>query len=176
MNPDQRAGYLAWSLLLTDAFSTPSLYGGYYSVVINEADAVPRLSQIRLLDLMDRLREHHLVVLLTSNDDLPEFDSRFRSRVKPQFFTAQGLAPLARDWLLNIAGTEGIPVSKKEAARIVKLSHNNLRACLQALELLGAERRVMAPTSGLPEAPAPQDTVDTRTGKVAAIEGQNAAV
>jgi replication-associated recombination protein RarA len=161
---------------IADAFATPSLYGGFYAVIINEADEIPRLSQIRLLDLMDRLVEHHLVLLLTSNDELPEFDARFRSRVKPQLFTAMGLAPLARDWLLNIADAEGIPISKNEAARIVKLSHNNLRACLQSLELLAAERKSgVIPAPVVPDTLTPKDTVPI-TSKLVADQRQIAGV
>jgi len=103
---------------------------------------------------------------MTSNDVLPDFDSRFLSRTKPQLFTAQGLAPRARDWLIRIAAAEGIPISKKEAARVVKLAHNNLRACLQSLELLGAERRVVGPCA-LPDATQLMDIVPS-SGRVMA--------
>jgi DNA polymerase III delta subunit len=159
---------------LTSAFSTPSVFGGYYSLIVNEADKIPSLAQIRLLDLMDRLPEYNLTMVLTSNDELPDFDSRFLSRTKPQLFTAQGLAPLARDWLSRIAAAEGIPLSKSEAARIVKISHNNLRACLQSLELLGAERKsVVIPAPQMPDIPPPQDTLPT-TGNPAANPRQTA--
>ncbi len=113
-------------------------------------------------------------MVLTSNDELPDFDSRFLSRTKPQLFTAQGLAPLARDWLLRIADAEGIPLDRREASRIVKISHNNLRACLQSLELLGAERKSgVIPAPQMPDIPPPKDTLPT-TGNPAANPRQTA--
>ena len=154
-------------------FGTPPLYGGLYSIIVNEADKIPQLAQIRLLDLLDRLKELSLVMFFTSNEELSDFESRFLSRVKSQPFTSQGLAPRAVDWLVKIAAVENIPLSRREAARVVKNSHNNLRACLQELELRGAEHMVMAPTS-LPDAPAPKDTVPT-SGKAVANNRQTAA-
>ena len=159
---------------LTAAFTTRPLCGGFYSIVVHEADCIPRLAQVRLLDLLDRLKECHAVVLLTSNDDLPSFEDRFLSRVRTQLFTAQGLAPVAKSWLLRIAANENIRITPVEAGRIIKLSKNNLRKALSDLEVLGAERRVTAPAPSLPDAPMPPDTVPS-TGEPVADRRPTAA-
>ena len=146
---------------LTADFTTRPLYGGLYSIVVHESDCIPRLAQIRMLDLLDRLKECHAVLLFTSNDDLPNFEDRFLSRVKTQLFTSQGLAPVAKSWLLRIAAAENIPLTPEQAKRIIKLSRNNLRKALQDLEVLGSECSddVRAVTSELPHAPIPRDLV-----------------
>jgi DNA polymerase III delta subunit len=140
---------------LTGDFTYWPLYGGYHSVIVNEADSIPRLAQVRLLDLLERLEEFHAVLVFTSNDDLTGFEDRFLSRVRPQLFTTQGLAEKAIDWLLRIAEAESIPLSKQHARRLVKNAKNNLRTALQALELLGAETG----TSSLLNSPLPNLTL-----------------
>jgi hypothetical protein len=82
--------------------------------------------------------------------------------------SARAFSALAKDWLLRIAAAEIIPISPQEAARVVKLSKNNLRACLQALELHGAERRLLAP-SGLPEVAPVKNLAQTAGNMVAVV-------
>jgi len=101
---------------------------------------------VRFLDLAERLREFHLVICLTSNEDLDNFESRFLSRLKPQLLSNQGIAEPAKDWLLNIACLEGIPLTRHQATRIIKLSCNNLRDALQRVEIHGAECAAERPT------------------------------
>ncbi len=124
---------------LVSSFTYRPLGGGHHVVIVHESDAIPRLAQIRLLDLLERLKEFHLVMCFTSNEDLENFEGRFLSRVKPQLFSNQGIANPAKDWLLRIARLEGIPLTKPQAVRIIKLSCNNLRGALQRLEIHGAE-------------------------------------
>ena len=120
---------------LAASFTSGCLFGRYHTVVINECDSMPAAAQIRFLDILDRLKQCKTVVICTSNDDLASFEERFLSRVRPQLFTSQGLANPARDWLQRVADQEGIPLTAAQAARIVKLSKNNLRAALQGLEV-----------------------------------------
>jgi replication-associated recombination protein RarA len=159
---------------LAEAFVYRPLYGDFHTVVVQEADSIPKISQIRLLDLLDDLAGARLVMVFTSNDNISDFEARFVSRLKPQSFTSQGIAPPATSWLLRIAALENIPLTPKEAKRIIKLSCSNLRTALQELELLGAERRIEVP-SVLPDAPIPCNLVAPTTGKAAANSRPTAA-
>jgi replication-associated recombination protein RarA len=113
------------------------MFGSLYAVIVDEADEIPRLAQVRLLSLMEDLK--HACFFFTSNASLENFEPRFLGRVKPQLFTRQGLLLPGAEMLLRIARQEEIALNKPTAERIVRESKNDLRASIQRLAVVGAE-------------------------------------
>jgi replication-associated recombination protein RarA len=56
-----------------------SLFGDYRLVIINEADEIPRVAQVRLLSVLDDLPDG-AAVLCTSNCKIKDFEERFQTR------------------------------------------------------------------------------------------------
>jgi replication-associated recombination protein RarA len=56
-----------------------SLYGDYQLILIDEADEIPRVAQVRLLTLLDELPDS-AAVICTSNCPLKNFENRFQTR------------------------------------------------------------------------------------------------
>jgi replication-associated recombination protein RarA len=116
------------------------LFGDRYSFVIDEADAIPAGGQIRLLRLLEIAR--YCCFIFTSNEGTDQFEARFLSRLIVQTFSNQGLAEPAARWLSQVARAEGLEMSINEGEKIMRTSRNNLRAALQALEILLAENEI----------------------------------
>jgi replication-associated recombination protein RarA len=114
--------------------STRPMLGGYHTMIIDEADAIPPVAQVRLLGMLDRIG--YGCVIFTSNDELGDFDARFLSRLQCQLFTSQGLLGPASIWLMEIARKEEIPLKLTDAERLVRYEKNNLRGALQALDAI----------------------------------------
>jgi replication-associated recombination protein RarA len=112
------------------------VWGGYHALVINEADSVPRLAQVRLLEMVEDMA--NAVVIATANSDLDSFESRLTSRFYLQQFTKEGLLQPGADWLEGIAALEGIRVTRNALERMVVDSKSNLRAALQSLDTYAA--------------------------------------
>ncbi len=125
---------------MVTTFTHRPLYGDLHSVIINESDEMPRIAQVRLLEVLERLKEYQAVFILTSNENLTNFEDRLLARVKPQSFTTQGIRPKAAAWLMKIAALEGIAITPARARRLVKLAKNSLRKALQDLEVFAAEQ------------------------------------
>ena len=131
------------------------LFGLYHAIVVDEADAIPRAAQVRLLQVLDH--PGSAVWLFSSNDGIEEFEPRFVSRCKPLPFTSQGLLSVATPWLTDIAAKEGIPLEKKMAERILKDERNNLRGAIQSLDILRSHHRLggvrVPPLAAVPSLP-----------------------
>jgi DNA polymerase III delta subunit len=130
----------------------PPLFGKLHAFVVDEADAIPRGGQIRLLGLLENPGPS--VWVFTSNEGLDDFEPRFVSRVKALHFSSQGIFDPATEWLMTIAKKESVVLSKATAQRLIRESKNNLRAALQALELMKADQG----KGGLPRAGAAPKT------------------
>ncbi len=109
------------------------LWGDFHLLIVNEADQITAGGQIRLLQLLEICRD--TIWIFTSNESLDSLDPRFVSRTKSINFSAQGLLQPAAHWLKEVAKKEGHELSNEQAAKIVRQSQNNLRTCLQELEL-----------------------------------------
>jgi replication-associated recombination protein RarA len=116
----------------------PPLFGKLHAFVVDEADSIPRGGQIRLLGMLEN--PGPTVWVFTSNEGLDDFEPRFVSRVKALHFSTQGMFDPATKWLLTIAKEEGVALSKATAQRLIRECKNNLRAALQALELMKADQ------------------------------------
>jgi replication-associated recombination protein RarA len=114
--------------------ATRPMLGGFHTMIIDEADAIPPVAQVRLLGMLDRIG--YGCVIFTSNDELDDFDARFLSRLQCQLFTSQGLLGPASIWLMEIARKEEIPLKISDAERLVRNEKNNLRGALQALDAI----------------------------------------
>jgi DNA polymerase III gamma/tau subunit len=127
---------------LTDTCRTRPLWGRYHCYIIDEADAIPKGGQIRLLSALEDTTLN-AVWICTSNEDAESWESRFLSRFTVMHFTNQRIAEPATKWLLRIAGLEGLPLNADEAERIIRNAKNNLRDALQRLDFMLAEREIV---------------------------------
>jgi replication-associated recombination protein RarA len=118
------------------------VFGGMHAILINEADAIPEVGQIRLLDLLESHPKTTALIVATANADLDHYESRLTSRFQCVHWTKEGLLTPATDWLLRIADCESIALTRKAAERMVVDSRTNLRAALQALDSYAARLRV----------------------------------
>ena len=109
------------------------LFSPMTAVICDEADAIPRGGQIRLLRLLDALPPHACVIF-TSNESLENFEDRFLSRLKVLKFTTQGLIGPGSEWLSSIAQNEGYPLTVSDAEKHLRLARNNLRRALSDFE------------------------------------------
>jgi putative ATPase len=112
------------------------LDGGMWAILIDEADSIPKVGQVRLLSMLEGLS--HAVVIATANADLDSYESRLTSRFFIQTFTKEGLLEPGVAWLQRIAAQEGIPASRKTLERMIMESKSNLRAALQRLDAYAA--------------------------------------
>jgi len=109
------------------------LWGNFHVMIVNESDQITEGGQIRLLQLLETCQA--CIWVFTSNESLKSFDARFVSRMKCINFSAQGILEPATRWLMGVARAEGFDLTQEEASKSVRLSQNNLRTCLQELEL-----------------------------------------
>jgi len=119
---------------LEDELRSRPLLSPMVAVVCDEADAIPRGGQIRLLRLLDALPPHACMIF-TSNESLDNFEARFLSRLKVLKFTTQGLIGPGSEWLCRIAQKEGYPLTPSDAEKRLRDSRNNLRQALTQLEV-----------------------------------------
>ena len=119
------------------SLATPPKFGPFHAVVVDQSDSIPEDGQVRLLSVLDKLGS---MVWIFTAEATKNFGPRFLSRVKYQLFTSQNVCPAATLWLLTIAKRENIRLSEKEAKRIVQDSRNDLRASLEALDLLSQQK------------------------------------
>ena len=119
--------------------STIPLFGRMHAIVVNEADAIPVGGRLALLALLEIYR--HSCWIFTSNKSVKDFDSPFRSRLRPQLFKGQGICTPASKLLVRIARNEGLDLAITEAEAIMKEVKNNIRGALNALEIMCTERR-----------------------------------
>ena len=118
---------------LSLSFRATPEFGAFHAIVVDQAESIPEEGQIRLLSVLDKLGP--TAWIFTADAVIKNLNPRLLSRLKIQLMTAQGIAPVATKWLMSIAEREGIPLSEAQASRSVKLSRNDLRAALQALDL-----------------------------------------
>jgi replication-associated recombination protein RarA len=111
-----------------------SVFSTRYCFIVEEADGLPPKGQKRLLDLL----EHYSgsVWIFTSNEELSDIEPRFLSRCIVLSFTNQGIAEPAMKWITKIAGLERLQLDPGEAETMIRKAKNNLRAALQALQVL----------------------------------------
>lgn len=107
---------LARSLQFTDMF------GSYRMVVIEEADKIPSIAQVRLLTLLDDLPPK-TAVACTSNCPIDHFENRFQTRF--QVFEVQ--PPTAAEIRQLLAA---YPIPAATAARIAEFACGNVRQAL----------------------------------------------
>jgi DNA polymerase III delta prime subunit len=133
---------------LASTIQSRPLGGGLYGIVINEADSIPDVGQVRLLALLEGLKMEGLknaVVICTANADLDSYESRLTSRFTIQGFTKEGLLEPGTDWLERIAALEGILVTRKTLERMIMDAKSNLRAALQRLDAYAARPSIPGP-------------------------------
>ena len=113
----ERVEEIARSLQLSN------LFGDWRMLRIEEADAIPKVAQVRLLTLLDDLPDG-VIVVLTSNCRLTDFENRFQTRF--QAFEIAG--PDDREvesFLLRLA-----PELGKIARQIATFATGNVRQAL----------------------------------------------
>ncbi len=89
-----------------------NLFGDYRLLLIEEADKIPNVAQVRFLTLLDDLPPG-AAVCCTSNCKLSDFEERFQTRFQPIELTAPRdceIAELLRQWPLNSVDVSMISV------------------------------------------------------------------
>lgn len=103
-----------------------NIFGDYRALMVDEADEIPRVAQVRFLTLLDDLPKG-TVVFCTSNCKLSDFENRFQTR-----FQAINVAPPTQPEIAQLLARF---VDENTARQIALGAQGNVRAAL--LDALG---------------------------------------
>jgi replication-associated recombination protein RarA len=113
-----------------------NIFGDYRALMVDEADEIPRVAQVRFLTLLDDLPKG-TVVFCTSNCKLSDFENRFQTRFQAINITPPSMPEIAQ--LLSRF------VDESTARQISLQAQGNVRAALlDALGVVQASSPVLA--------------------------------
>lgn len=116
------------------------LFGNWRLILIDEADSMTEAAKLGFLSLLDSTeRPAKTIFVFTSNEEKlkdSEFETRFLSRTKPIKFSTYGLNGDATALLRRIWQVEANGAPEPDFKRLLNDNHQNIRACLQALEMM----------------------------------------
>ena len=113
----------------------PMTAGGFHIVLADEADAMSNAAQLQLLSKLDSTDPAPNTVWIFTANDTERLERRFLSRCKTLEFSSYGMAGEIVPYLDKVWHAEGGNGNCPDLARVVKESRNNVRDCLQTLEV-----------------------------------------
>jgi replication factor C large subunit len=113
----------------------PMMGKKFWLVLIDEADQMSDKAQLALLSKLDSTGIRNGVIFVFTCNDVDRFEARFLSRCMQIEFSSYGMANEISSLLENVWGSESKSAEKPDFTRIAKESRNNVRDCLNRLEV-----------------------------------------
>lgn len=113
----------------------PETPGGFHVVLADEADRMTPAAQLALLSKLDSTDPAPNTIWIFTCNSTEGLESRFLSRCKVLEFSSYGLAAQIVPYLDRIWHAEGGNGNCPDLNRVAKESRNNVRDCLQTLEM-----------------------------------------
>ena len=104
-------------------------------MLADEADAMSNAAQLQLLSKLDSTDPAPNTIWIFTANDTERLERRFLSRCKTLEFSSYGMATDIVTYLNKVWHAEGGNGNCPDLLRVVKESRNNLRDCLQTLEV-----------------------------------------
>lgn len=132
--PSQRCNVAELESVIRQCWYVPSR-GQFHVVLIDEADAITNQAQLFLLSKMDSTDPPPATIFILTANGTDRLEPRFLSRCKTLHFSSYGLCSEIVPFLDRVWHAEGGNGNCPDLARVVKESRNNVRDCLQTLEV-----------------------------------------
>lgn len=107
-------------------------WGGFWVVLIDEADLMTPQAQIAFLSILDAIPQNVVIIFTCNNTE--RFEDRFLSRLVPVKFSNYGLNGAGAAFLKTIWNAECPGAPDLDYYRVMKNNKNNIRAALMELE------------------------------------------
>jgi DNA polymerase III gamma/tau subunit len=133
--PSQKCTAAAIEDVVRMCWYAPMTAGGFHIVLADEADAMSNAAQLQLLSKLDSTDPAPNTVWIFTANDTERLERRFLSRCKTLEFSSYGMAGEIAAYLDKVWHAEGGNGNCPELSRMVKDSRNNVRDCLQTLEV-----------------------------------------
>lgn len=133
--PSQRCNAQTIEDTVRQCWYAPMTPGGFHLILCDEADASTPAAQLALLSKLDSTDPAPSTIWVFTANDAVRLERRFLSRCKVLEFSSYGMAGDITAYLDKVWHAEGGKGNCLDLARVVKESRNNLRDCLQTLEV-----------------------------------------
>jgi DNA polymerase III gamma/tau subunit len=133
--PSQKCTAAAIEDVVRMCWYAPMTPGGFHIVLADEADAMSNAAQLQLLSKLDSTDPAPNTIWIFTANDTERLERRFLSRCKTLDFSSYGMAGEIVTYLDKVWHAEGGNGNCPDLARVVKESRNNVRDCLQTLEV-----------------------------------------
>jgi DNA polymerase III gamma/tau subunit len=113
----------------------PMTPGGFHVVLADEADQMTDAAQLALLSKLDSTDPTPNTIWVFTANDTERLERRFLSRCKTLEFSSYGMSSEITAYLDRVWHAEGGNGNCPDLVRLAKDSRNNVRDCLQTLEV-----------------------------------------
>jgi len=113
----------------------PMMPGGFHVVLVDEADRMSPAAQLALLSKLDSTDPAPNTIWVFTCNSTEGLEPRFLSRAKVLEFSSYGMAAQIVPYLDKVWHAEGGNGNCPDLVRVAKESRNNVRDCLQTLEM-----------------------------------------
>ena len=133
--PSQKCTASAIEDVVRQCWYAPMTPGGFHIVLADEADQMTPAAQLALLSKLDSVDPAPNTIWIFTANDTERLERRFLSRCKTLDFSSYGMAGEIVAYLDKVWHAEGGNGNCPDLSRVVKDSRNNVRDCLQTLEV-----------------------------------------
>lgn len=133
--PSQKCTALVIEDVVRQCWYAPMTPGGFHIVLCDEADRMTDAAQLQLLSKLDCVDPAPSTIWIFTANDTERLERRFLSRCKTLEFSSYGMAGEIVAYLDKVWHAEGGNGNCPDLNRVVKDSRNNVRDCLQTLEV-----------------------------------------
>jgi DNA polymerase III gamma/tau subunit len=133
--PSQKCNAQTIEDTVRQCWYAPMTPGGFHVVLADEADAMSNAAQLQLLSKLDSTDPAPNTIWIFTCNDTERLEKRFLSRCKTLEFSSYGMAGEIAAYLDRVWHAEGGNGNCPDLTRVVKESRNNVRDCLQTLEV-----------------------------------------
>ncbi len=133
--PSQKCNAQAIEDTVRQCWYAPMTPGGFHVVLCDEADKMTPVGQLQLLSKLDSTDPAPNTIWIFTCNSTDGLEPRFLSRCKTLEFSSYGMATEIVPFLDRVWHAEGGNGNCPDLTRVVKDSRNNVRDCLQTLEV-----------------------------------------
>ena len=133
--PSQKCNAASIEDTVRTCWYAPMTPGGFHVVLADEADQMTPAAQLALLSKLDSTDPAPNTIWIFTCNDTERLERRFLSRCKTLEFSSYGMAGEIATYLDKVWHAEGGNGNCPNLERLCKESRNNVRDCLQTLEV-----------------------------------------